>query len=221
MDKPTTRPSVSTPSRVLVADALAATRAGIRAAVAPLDVVAEAEDAPGAVQAAVRERPDVALLSLSLRGAVGAIGSIVEAVPSCRVLALAEDESDEDAISAMAAGATGFVVRAEALEHLPEVLAAALNGHALVSAPLLVRIAERAQRERRDALWRSRPRTTLSPRERQVLEALRKGASTADIALALGLSEVTVRRYVSGVLRKAGVPNREALSHILSGRKRS
>ena len=221
MDEPTTRRRTPTPARVLVADAFAATRAGIRAAIAPLEVVADAADARGAVDAAISERPDVVLLSLSLKRAVEAIGSIVEAVPDCRVLALVEHDADEDAISAMAAGATGFVVRADAVEHLPEVVAAALNGHALVSAPMLVRIAERAQRERRDALWRSRPRTTLSPRERQVLEALRKGASTADIALSLGLSEVTVRRYVSGVLRKAGLPNRAALSDVLGGRKRS
>jgi len=204
-------------SSVLVADSYAATRAGVRAAVAPHEVVAEAADARGAVELAARERPDVAIVALSLPGGgVDAIRAMLDTAPGCQVVALAEDESDDDAVAALAAGAVALVTRGDALERLPHVLAAPLDGYALIPAELLARVAERAERERRGALWRDRPRATFSPRERQVLEALRDGASTADIAVELGLSAVTVRRYVSGVLRKTGVPDREALGKLLA-----
>jgi two-component system, NarL family, nitrate/nitrite response regulator NarL len=206
-------------SRVLVADAYAASRAGIRAAVRPHDVVAEAADARGAVHAAANEEPDVCVVALELPGGgVPAIRAILHSAPERQIVALAEDLADEDAVAALAAGAVALVTRAQALERLPDILAAPLDGYALIPATLLARVAERAERERRNALWRDRPRAAFSPRERQVLEALRDGASTADIALELGLSAVTVRRYVSGVLRKAGVPDREALAQMLAAR---
>jgi DNA-binding NarL/FixJ family response regulator len=81
----------------------------------------------------------------------------------------------------------------------------------------MVRLARRAQRERRDPSWRNRSRTVFSPRERQVLEGLRAGEGTTEIAERLGVSPVTVRRYVSGVLRKAGVPSREAFKRQVLG----
>jgi DNA-binding NarL/FixJ family response regulator len=219
MDKQRTQPIASAPKRVLVADGFAATRAGIRAAIAPHEVVAEAADARGALDAAARVRPDIALVALSLPGGgVEVVRSLVDAAPGSSIVALAEDESDDDAVSALAAGAIALVARADALERLPELLAGSLDGYALIPAALLARVAARAERERRDHLWRDRPRAAFSPRERQVLEALRDGASTADIALELGLSAVTVRRYVSGVLRKAGLPDREALGEMLASR---
>ncbi len=207
--------------RVLVADAFAASRAGVRAAMAPhgYAVAAEAADASGAVEAARSERPDACLVSLTLPGGgLDAIRTISEDVPGTRIVALADEESEDDAVAALAAGACGFLVRAGALERLPAMLAAALDGNALVSANLMARLAERAQRERRDTVWRTRPRATFSPRERQVLEGLRAGQTTTEIAVALGLSAVTVRRYISGVLRKAGVSSREELGELLGTR---
>jgi DNA-binding NarL/FixJ family response regulator len=225
MEKRITRSNGPTRRRVLVADSFAASRAGIRAAIAPhgYAVAGEAADARGAVEAAERERPDASLVSLALPGGgVEAIRGIAAAVPGSPIIALAEEgEADESAVRAMAAGATGLVSRADALERLPTVLATALDGYALVPGRVLTRMAERAERERRDALWRDRPRAAFSPRERQVLEALRAGASTADIAIELGLSAVTVRRYVSGVLRKVGVSDRDALTDMLDGREAS
>jgi two-component system nitrate/nitrite response regulator NarL len=222
----TTRPkkTVGFTHRVLVGDSYAASRAGIRAAIAMhgYAVAAEAADARGAIEAAARETPDVCLISLSLPGdGVAAIRAIAAAVPGSRIIALADDESEDEAVAALSAGASGLLVRAGALERLPAMLAAALDGQALVAAPLMARIAQRAERERRNPLWSTRPRTTLSPRERQVLEGLRAGQSTADIALSLGLSAVTIRRYVSGVLRKAGVSSRDELSEMLGEREAS
>jgi DNA-binding NarL/FixJ family response regulator len=218
------KPSGGFTHRVLVADAYATSRAGIRAAMAPYGyaVAAEAADMAGAIDAARRERPDVCLVSLTLPGGgVDAIRAIAEDAPGIRIVALGDDDSDDDAVAALAAGAIGFLVRASALERLPATLAAAIDGQALVPATLMARLAQRAERERRDALWRTRPRTTFSPRERQVLEGLRAGGSTTDIAVALGLSAVTVRRYVSLALRKAGVSNRVELVEMLRAREDS
>ena len=186
--------------RVLVADAYAASRAGIRAAMAPYGfaVAAEAADVRGALEAAEREQPDVCLVSLSLQGSgPHTIRAVAQVAPAASIVALADDDAtDHEAIAALAAGASGFLRRADALERLPGMLAAALDGHAVVPAPLMTRLAERAQYERRSTLWRDRPRTTLSPRERQVLEGLRTGKSTAEIAIELGVSAVTVRLRV-------------------------
>jgi DNA-binding NarL/FixJ family response regulator len=209
---------------VLVAEAIAARRAGIRAAIAPhgYAVAGEAADARGAVETAARERPDASLVSLSLPGGgVEAIRGIVEAVPGGPLIALVDgDCADDDAVRALAAGATALVSRAEARRQLPMVLAAAFDGYALLPGQVLARLAERAERERRDVAWRDRPRATFSSRERQVLDALRAGASTAEIAIELGLSAVTVRRYVSGVLRKMGARDRDALNEMLDTARR-
>jgi DNA-binding NarL/FixJ family response regulator len=136
-------------------------------------------------------------------------------VPDSPIVALLDEEAGDDAVSALAAGASGLVAREHALERLPVVLDATFEGYAFLPCPVLSHMAERAERERRGALWRDRPRAAFSPRERQVLDSLRRGASTADIAVELGLSAVTVRRYVSGVLHKVGVPDRDALCELL------
>jgi DNA-binding NarL/FixJ family response regulator len=215
------RPSHGGAVRVLVADAYAATRAGVRAALEPhgFTVVAESADAPGTLAAAMLEQPDICLVSLALPGGGDrAMRTICKSLPGVRVVALTEDDSDGAVIAAVAAGATGYVTRASAVERLPDTLRAALDRYAFVPELILSRLARRAQRERRGELWRSTPRLGLSPRERQVLEALRDGASTADIASELGLSTVTVRRHISGVIRKAGVRDREALQELLAAR---
>jgi NarL family two-component system response regulator LiaR len=214
----------SVTTSVLVADASAATRAGVRAAIEPLGfaVAAEAADARGAVEGARSARPDVCLLALDLPGdCLEAVRAILDDAPGARVVVLADDDDDARLVPALAAGATGYTVRAGAVERLPEVLSAAVGGYAHVVAGVLTRLAEQAQRERRSELWRTQPRAPLSPRERQVLEALREGASTLEIATRLGLSAVTVRRYVSGVVRKAGVPDRDALRAMLRDRQAS
>ena len=206
--------------RVLVADAFAASRAGVRAAISPhgFTIAAEAADLDDALKAAAREQPDVCLLSLGLgEGAADAVRALAEAAPNTRVIALADNDSDDEAAAVLAAGASGYLSRAGAIERLPSMLAAVVQGQTVVPAQLMVRLAKRALHERRRPQWWTRPRTALSPRERQVLEGLRAGKTNADIAVELGVSAVTVRRDVSGVLRKASVDSREALGDMLSG----
>ncbi len=211
-------------ARVLVADPYAASRAGLRAALEPhgLLVTAQAADLRGALDAARAERPDLIVLAATLPGGdAGTIAAIREAAPGAAVVVLGEDSEEDAVVAAATAGAVGFVPRSDALAQLPRVLRLALDGYSALPSARLTAIADRASRERRRADWHGKPRPPLSPREREVLHALSDGASTREIAERLGVSPITVRRYVSGAVRKSGTSSRAGLRELVAERRAS
>jgi two-component system, NarL family, nitrate/nitrite response regulator NarL len=207
---------MNAPSRVLVADDHAPTREEVRAAVEAdprFTVVAIAADAADAIQAALRERPDVALLDMRMPGGgAAAAWEITARLPATRAVMLTVSRSDEDLFAALRAGASGYLLKDMSFESIADELAGVLEGRVAMPPELVARLVEefRDSAPRRRALLGQGTGAQLTSREWQVLDFLRQGLATNEIARRLFVSPATVRSHVAAVLRKLRVPDRDA-----------
>jgi DNA-binding NarL/FixJ family response regulator len=207
---------------VLIADDHSLARAGVRQTLAEagFDVVAEAADGPGAVEAAERERPDLCLLDVHMPGGgIRAASEILERVPDTAVVMLTVSRNDEDLFDALRAGAAGYLLKDTDPARLPHALRGVLAGEAAVPRTLVSRVIDefRTHGRRRRVPLPGRRGIELSSREWEVLDMLREGQTTADIARRLFVSPVTVRRHISAILRKLDVPDRRSAVDLLEG----
>ncbi|MFE9703406.1 response regulator [Streptomyces sp. NPDC005930] len=166
-----------------------------------LEVVAQVPAGDEIVGAALAHRPDVALLDIELPGLSGldAAAELRERVPGCRVLILTTFGRPGYLRRAMEAGAAGFLVKDGPVEELAGVIRRVLAGETVVDPALA-------------AAALSAGPSPLTGRECDVLRASADGATVADIAGALHLSESTVRNYLSAAIGKTATRNRaEAL----------
>jgi DNA-binding NarL/FixJ family response regulator len=214
--------AVATPNRVrlLLADAHTATLAGLRMALAggPFDIVAEVDSADAAVAAASRERPDVCLLDADMPGgAVRATTEIVRAHPQAAVVVMASARDDSTMLDVVRAGAVGYLLKDMDPERLRFALVGVTQGEAALPRVLVARLMlEFRVRESRRRLVTARGHEAeLTRREWDVLTLLADGAATGEIAASLGVSAVTVRRHISGVLGKLGVSSRAEAIDVL------
>lgn len=215
---------MSTPPRVLVADDHPALREGVRKALeaSGYEVCAEADSGPGAVEAALREHPDICLLDIQMPGnGIAAAAEISTRVPETAVVMLTVSVSERDLFEALSAGAAGYLLKDTDPARLAHALTGVLRGEAALPRSLVARLIKEFQR--RDAGRRLRMpggrRVELTPREWDVLELLRDGCSTAEIATRLFVSAVTVRRHVGSIVRKVGAENRGAAVAMLGERE--
>jgi DNA-binding NarL/FixJ family response regulator len=163
---------------------------------AGLEVVAEGETARELVSDAVRLSAEACVLDVAAGDRDWAIRSLQTALPEAIIVLIARGASDAEIGAALAAGATAVVTSPRAAPHA---VSLSLQGHAVVPSATLAALAPRPQ-----PAAGTGTDDVLTTREREVLEALRGGATTAEIAAELGLSAVTVRRHLSGMRRKAG-----------------
>jgi DNA-binding NarL/FixJ family response regulator len=180
---------------------------------AGFDVVAEVGDGAAALEAAVRERPDLCLLDVHMPGSgIRAATEILARLPDTAVVMLTVSRNDEDLFDALRAGAAGYLLKDTDPDRLPHALRGVLAGEAAVPRELMSRVIDefRSQGRRRRVALPGRRGKELSSREWEVLDLLREGRTTADIARRLFVSPVTVRRHVSAILRKLDVPDRQA-----------
>jgi DNA-binding NarL/FixJ family response regulator len=206
---------------VMLADDHAAVRAGIRLALAGegFEVVAEAADGPGAVEAALREHPDIALLDVRMPGGgIKAAEEIAQALPDTTVVMLTVSRDDDDLFAALRAGAAGYLLKDTDPGRLPFALRGVLEGEAALPRGLVARLIDEFRtrgKRRRLPLMRQRG-VELTEREWEVLEFLHDGLTTAEIAERLSISPVTVRRHVSEILKKLRVTSREEAVRLLA-----
>jgi DNA-binding NarL/FixJ family response regulator len=201
--------------RLLIADGSSAERLGVRLALedAGFDVCAEAATTSEAIEAALRERPDVCLLDSELSSdALAAAAAIAADAPDTVVVMFAPSPNDSELFDALEAGARGYLTK----DIPPERLAAALrripHGEAALPRRLVTKlIAEFQSRQRRR---RAPALSPLTDRELEVLELLVQGLRTAEIAQRLFVARGTVRTHVGSILKKLDVPNREAAIRI-------
>jgi DNA-binding NarL/FixJ family response regulator len=205
--------------RVVLADADAPTRVGIRVALgsAGFDVVAEAADAASAVSAAFDLAPDAAMLAASLPGGgIDAARQIAAQRPGVCLVIVSDLPSGEELVEAVLAGASGYLGRDVSEQRLPTVLRAVLAGEVALPRRHSHHLVEALRgRDASRAIVRSRAGSAVSDREWEVLELLADGASTDEIAHRLRISAVTVRRHISSILAKLGLPDRASAVALL------
>jgi two-component system, NarL family, response regulator DesR len=196
--------------RLLLADDQALVRSALAALLDledDFEVVAQTGRGDEVVAAALAVRPDVALLDIEMPGVDGiaAATALTRELPSCRVIILTTFGRPGYLRRAMESGAVGFVVK----DTEPEQLASA------------VRRVHRGERVVDPALAAATLAGGVSPltgRERDVLVAARDGATVADIARRLFLSEGTVRNYLSAAIAKTGTRNRLEAMRVADSR---
>ncbi|HEY3576762.1 MAG TPA: response regulator transcription factor [Gaiellaceae bacterium] len=206
-------------AHVLIAAERLPTRVGLRLALEPEARCTEAADAKSAVDAAVRDRPDVCLLGLDPSGqGLRVVNEIVSRVPSAAVILLTSKLDEEEFMAAVRAGASGYVTQNLDPKRLPYVVAGALRGEPAVPRRFVSRLLDelRTRERRRSVVLADRGRVSLTTREWEVVEMLLRSASTSEIAGELGVAPVTVRRHVGSVERKLGVSTRAEVVALLS-----
>ena len=210
---------MNTPIRVLIADDHAPTRADIRDAVEQDDrfvVVAEASDGAGAVEAALRERPDLCLLDIRMPGSgIAVTRELTTRLPETKVVMITVSVDDDDLLNALRAGAAGYMLKDSNFDRLPYALMDTLNGGAAIPRRLVSKVVAefRDHGPRRRAVVSERG-YDLTSREWEVFGLLRQGQSTSQIATRLFVSRATVRSHVAALLKKLNVPDREALRRL-------
>ena len=177
-------------------------------AMGDIEVVAEAEDGQAAVQLASQLRPDVAVVDLTMPrlNGVDAIRSIKRDAPSVEVVVLSVHDSEAYVVSALRAGAAGYVLKRNAATELAAAIRAARDGQAYLHPSIARRVID-------DYLSRihaseescSEPHDRLTPREREVLQLAAEGHSTKAIAGLLCLSTKTVEHHRASVMTKLGL----------------
>jgi DNA-binding NarL/FixJ family response regulator len=206
---------VTRPVRVLVADDHDLLRGGLVAilgAHADVAVVGEAADGPAAVRAARELAPDVVLMDVEMPGGDGlsATAEIVAGCPGTRVLVLTMFDLDDYVFEALRAGASGFLLKTTPPETLAAAVLACAAGDTLLAPSVTRRLVETFVR-------RPPPRrpedllpalAQLTPREVEVLRAVARGLSNAEIGAELYLAEATVKTHVTRILTKLGLRDR-------------
>jgi DNA-binding NarL/FixJ family response regulator len=205
---------------VLIADDHAPIRAGVRAALEAdgCIVCAEAASADEAVAAAVRERPDVCLVDISMPGdGILAVADIAARMPDTPIVMLTVSASPQHLFEALSAGAAGYLLKDMDSDQLPRAVRAAVAGEAPISGVLTARLVEEFRRRgRRTTLGvGDGRRVELTRREWDVLELLADGLSTAEISHRLFIEPVTVRRHVSALLKRLGASSRAQAIDLL------
>jgi DNA-binding NarL/FixJ family response regulator len=196
---------------VLVADDQAMVRAGFRMLLSgerDLEVTGEARDGMEAVEQAARLHPDVILMDIRMPQLDGieATRRILAADSAARVLILTTFDLDEYVYEALAAGASGFVLKDDPPEQLIAAIRTVAAGDALLSPGITRRVIRQFTRLPRPA---TPPEFgELSERERDVFHLIARGLSNAEIGQELWIGETTVKTHVTHILQKLGLRDR-------------
>ncbi|WP_156251458.1 response regulator [Pseudactinotalea terrae] len=202
------------PVRVLLADDHAAVRAGLRMvleAAPDVSVVGEAADGATAVTNARALRPDVVLMDVRMPGIDG-IEATRQVVGEglAQVLVLTTFDLDDAVFGALRAGAAGFLLKSATPEELLTAVRRVAAGDGALAPEVVRRVLDAAVAGRRepDDVVVDANLDQLTEREREVLAALGRGLSNAQIAADLVITEATAKTHVSRVLAKLGVASR-------------
>ena len=212
------------PVRVLIADDHAPTRIDVRQALdgdVRFVVCAVTADASGAVQAALRERPDLCLLDVRMPGGgLSAAWEIGARLPRTKIVMLTVSGEDADLFAALRAGAEGYLLKTMSLAQLPDALEGVCSGEAAIPPTLVTRLLTRFRT--REPRWRQPLERGvaehLTSREWEVLELLTQRRSTAEIASGLVITTSAVRAHIAAIVRKLRVPDRAAAIELFRGR---
>jgi len=194
--------------RLVIADDHPVVRAGLAGLLSDepeFEVVGEASDGDEAVRIAAATRPDVVLMDLRMphTDGVAATARIVAGEagdPAPRVLILTTYESDDQILSAIEAGAAGYLLKAAPQDEIAAGIRSVAAGQSALSPQVAIRLVERMRRPEAGAV--------LTARETDVLRLVATGHSNKQIAVNLGIGEATVKTHLLKTFDKLGVADR-------------
>jgi two-component system response regulator DesR len=192
--------------RVLLAEDQDMVRGAIAALLSlepDIQIVAEVDRGDAVLEQALEHRPDVALVDIEMPGRDGidAAAELHRDFPECRVLILTTFGRPGLMRRAMAAGASGFMLKDARAEELAVAIRRTAAGERVVDPQLAAQALSEGE-------------SPLSPREAEVLAASSDGSSVIEVATRLHLSEGTVRNYLSAVIQKLNARNRTDAARI-------
>jgi DNA-binding NarL/FixJ family response regulator len=214
--------------RVLLVDDDALVRAGLRMILSTaedLDLVGEADDGARAVAAVREHRPDVVLMDIRMpqMDGITATAALRRLDPPPQVIVLTTFQADEQVMSALRAGASGFLLKDTPPADIINAVRVVASGEAMLSPSvtrtLLSHVGDAQTSERRRAAVQRL--ATLTDREREVALAVGSGASNGEVAASLYMSEATVKAHVSRLFTKMGVTNRVQIAIVVHDAERS
>jgi len=200
---------------VLLVDDHALVRLGLKTLIndqADMEVIGEAGTAKEALQVVERLHPQVVLMDIRLPGEGGleATRRIVDRFPGVKVVILTSFADEELVMTAIRAGAIGYLLKEVGNEEVLRGIRAAAQGNSVMDAATTSRLFTRvrtAERKEEEDAFRD-----LTEREMSVLYEVEQGKTNAEIAKSLNLSEKTARNYVSAILEKLQLSNRIELA---------
>jgi len=199
-------------TRLLVVDDVPLFRAGLTSALtaAGFEVAGEAGSAESAVAQAEEHQPDLVLLDVLMPGLSGldVVEKITAVSPHSSVVLLTGSESEEDMLTALKAGARGYIVKDMPFPVLVDSIVAVADGGAAISPQMAGKLFDVCrQLLRHQELLQSR-KPTLTGREIEVLQLVARGMTSREIGLNLFISENTVKNHIRNILDKLGLHSR-------------
>jgi DNA-binding NarL/FixJ family response regulator len=171
-------------------------------------VVGEAGDGDGAVREALASQPDVVVMDVRMgpTDGIDACRQLRSQMPAVGVLMLTSFGTKEAVLSALMAGASGFLVKNTGRAELLRAIRAVAAGESLLDPAVTKTVTDRLLQLAAEV---GDPRiAALSPREREVLQEVARGRTNHEIAGELGISDATARNHVSHILEKLGMSRR-------------
>ncbi|MCU7918929.1 MAG: two-component system response regulator NarL [Candidatus Thiodiazotropha sp. (ex Epidulcina cf. delphinae)] len=171
-----------------------------------LELVAEAPNGPDGLVLAAQLNPDLILLDINMKGMSGldTLKAIKDQDVDSRILMLTVSDNEEDVLAALRVGADGYLLKDMEPEDILESIRKAMDGTVVISDNLTQLLAKALREDNK----LTEPTTSLTARERQILQHLSQGLSNKQIAKALEISEGTVKVHVKHLLKKLNLHSR-------------
>ena len=198
---------------VLLIDDHALFRSGVKALLSrqpDIEVVGEAADGLEGIKRCAQLQPDLVLLDLNLPGLSGrdTLALLLEKHPSLPIVILTVSEESSDLMDCLKSGAKGYLLKNIEIDQLIDGIRRAVRGEAVMSPQMTGKLVEGIRYTTARTTAPQAEHEKLSPREREILAFLARGASNKEIARALDLAESTVKIHVQHILRKLNLSSR-------------
>ncbi|MBA5806207.1 MULTISPECIES: response regulator [Rhizobium] len=166
-------------------------------------VVGEGASSDDAVMIASDNHPDIMLLDVSMPGGgLSAISDVLARSPTTKVLMLTVSEEVDTLLGALQRGAMGYVLKGVGSRGLAEAIQTVLRGSRYISPTMSAKVMENSLN------GGTSDKSSLTPREREVMDLVAQGLSNKHIGLRLSLQEKTVKHHMTQILSKLGASNR-------------